>query len=334
MTNQESIAAFLSLAHAKQTFVVTSHARPDGDAIGSSLAMMHMLRSIGKDVVVAFNDPIPEPFRCLDGFDEIVRELPADSPDALILLECDCLERTGFKRADFDRLAPRFTINIDHHRSGRNYADFNWIDPTACAVGAMLYDVARASGYEICRQTADCLYTAVLTDTGSFNYPGTTAETFALAEHLVRAGTDPNRIAQAMFFSNPASKLRLLGAALSNMQIQGTICWSMITVEDMQRTGATAEDCEGVVNNLIGIMGIEAAALLRQQPNLTEFRVSLRSKGDGTVDVSAVAEQFKGGGHRNASGCTLHGTIAEVTERLLSALEAEISPLTLAVPAA
>jgi phosphoesterase RecJ-like protein len=334
MTNQESISALLRLIQERQTFVVSSHARPDGDAIGSSLALMHMLRSVGKDVVVAFSDPVPEPFRCLEGFDEIVRELPSSSPDALVLLECDCLERTGFKREDFDRLAPAFTVNIDHHRSGRDYADFNWIDPEACAVGAMLYDVARASGLPVSAEIADCLYTAVLTDTGSFNYPGTNALTFALAEHLVLAGTSPSRIAQAMFCSNPASKLRLLGVALSNMQLQGVICWSLITTEDMKRTGATAEDCEGIVNHLISIAEVEAAALLRQQPDPSEFRVSLRSKGSGNVDVSAVARRFNGGGHRNASGCTLRGEAAQVTARVLSALEAEIAHLTLAGPAA
>jgi phosphoesterase RecJ-like protein len=117
------------------------------------------------------------------------------------------------------------------------------------------------------------------------------------------------------------------------MQVQGNICWSLITIDDMERTEATAEDCEGVVNHLISIVGIEAAVLIRQQPDATEFRVSLRSKGTGNVDVSAVAEQFQGGGHRNASGCTLYGTPAEVTKRLLTALEAEICQLSLVAPA-
>jgi phosphoesterase RecJ-like protein len=274
---------------------------------------------MGKDVVVAFNDPIPEQFRCLSGVERIVHELPRATPDAAILLECDCVQRTGFHDID-----ARFTINIDHHRSGRNYADFNWIDPQACAVGAMVYDVARAADVHISKDIADCLYTAVLTDTGSFNYPGTNAATFELAAHLVDCGTNPNQIAQCMYFSNPVSKLRLLGAALSNLQVRDGICWSIITLDDLERTGASVEDCEGVVNHLIGIAEVEAAVLLRQQPETSEFRLSLRSKGTGNVDVSAVAEYFGGGGHRNASGCTLHGTVADVTDRIVAALEAEI----------
>jgi phosphoesterase RecJ-like protein len=325
MTNLQSITALLRLLRERQTFVVSSHARPDGDAIGSSLAMMHLLEAMGKDVIVAFADPIPDQFRCLAGVERIVHELPKFTPDAAILLECECVERTGFPSID-----AHFTINIDHHLSGRKYADFNWIDPKACAVGAMIYDVARATDFPISKAMADCLYAAVLTDTGSFNYPGTTAGTFELVAHLVDCGTNPNYIAQCMFFSNPVSKLRLLGTALSNLEVREGICWSVITLADLKRAGASVEDCEGVVNHLIGIAGVEAAVLLRQQPGCSEFRLSLRSKGTGNVDVSTVAECFGGGGHRNASGCTLHGTAQDVTERILAALEAEIDAV--AVP--
>jgi len=320
MTNFESIFALLCLLRERQTFLISSHARPDGDAIGSSLALMHLLESMGKDVVVAFSDPVPESFQCLAGVDRIVHELPDFTPDAAVLLECECVQRTGFPSID-----AHFTINIDHHLSGRNYADFNWIDPKACAVGAMIYDLARAAEVPISKAMADCLYAAVLTDTGSFNYPGTTAATFELAAHLVDCGTSPNLIAQRMYFSNPVSKLRLLGAVLSNMQVRDGISWSVITLADMERTGASVEDCEGVVNHLIGIDEVEAAVLLRQQPERSEFRLSLRSKGSGNVDVSAVAECFGGGGHRNASGCTLTGTVEDVTDRILSALETEIA---------
>jgi phosphoesterase RecJ-like protein len=320
MTNFESITALLRLLRERQTFVISSHARPDGDAIGSSVGLMHLLEAMGKDVVVAFSDPIPEQFRCLSGVERIVHDLPRATPDAAVLLECDCVERTGFPGID-----ARFTINIDHHLSGRTYADFNWIDPRACAVGAMIYDVARAADLPISEAMADCLYAAVLTDTGSFNYPATNASTFDLAAHLVDCGTNPNRIAQCMFFSNPVSKLRLLGSVLSNLHVRDGISWSVITLADLERTGASVEDCEGVVSHLIGIDEVEAAVLLRQQPDPSEFRLSLRSKGSGNVDVSVVAESFGGGGHRNASGCTLTGTAEDVTRRVLAALDAEIN---------
>jgi phosphoesterase RecJ-like protein len=328
MTNEASISEILKLVRERQTFVISSHARPDGDAIGSSVGLMHLLEALGKDVTVAFHDSIPEQFQCLAGVERIVHELPSTTPECAILLECDSIQRTGFKE-----IPARFSINIDHHLSGREYADFNWIDPQRCAVGAMVYDLAIAFGVKITAAMADCLYCAVLTDTGSFNFPSTNADTFALAEHLVQCGTNPNRIAQCMFFSYPVSKVRLLGVALSNMQIRGQVSWSVISLDDMAQTGATTEDCEGVVNHLIGIMGIEAAALLREQPNRTEYRLSLRSKGVGIVDVSKVAEHFGGGGHRNASGCTLQGSADNVIGRVLEQIELQIpDPATSEVP--
>jgi phosphoesterase RecJ-like protein len=320
MAHEDSIAALLPLLHARESFVVTSHARPDGDAIGSALGLMHLLDGMGKRVTVAFADPIPVIYRGLPGVERIQVALPVATPvpDAAILLECDGFERTGFERAAFDRMGAGLTINIDHHLSGKTFASFNWIDPEACAVGAMIYDLAVASGTEITADMATCLYTAVLTDTGSFTYPSTVAATFALAEHLVKRGADANRIAQAVYFSNPPSKIRLLGAALGNMQIEGSVSWSWITQAEMARAGAEVEDCEGVVNYLIGIAGVEAAVFLRELPSRKEFRLSLRSKGE--VDVAQVAERFGGGGHRNASGCTLDGPLDEAIERIVAEL--------------
>jgi phosphoesterase RecJ-like protein len=305
LPNATAIAAILKLVRERQNFLITSHARPDGDAIGSSLALMHMLESMGKDVIVAFADPIPAIYAYLPGVDHIVEKLPAGPVECAILLECSSVERSGFSA-----IPAHFSINIDHHQSGQPFADFNWINPRACAVGAMLYDLAIAAGLHITRAMATCLYTAVLTDTGSFTYTSTDASTFALAEHLVDRGADANQIAQSIYFSNPPSKIRLLGIALSNMKIEGQVAWSSITLGEMARAGADAEDCEGIVNYLIGMAGIETAAFLREMVSpsgVVELRTSLRSKSD--VDVAAVAEIFHGGGHRNASGCTLPGPL-------------------------
>jgi phosphoesterase RecJ-like protein len=325
MSNADSIAELLQHLRTRQSFVVTSHARPDGDAIGSSVALMHLLHALGKQAVVAFADPVPDVYLCLPGVASILTTLPETAPDALIFLECDSLERTGFPRAQFDRMAAATTLNIDHHLSGRPFATFNWIDPTACAVGAMVYDLARASGLPISPAMASCLYAAVLTDTGSFTYSSTNATTFALAEHLLHSGADANAIAQAIYFSHPASKLRLLGTALNNLQLSsptGPIAWSSITLAEMQRAGASVEDSEGVVNYLIAIAGVRAAVLFREfAPSADrQFRLSLRSKG--SLDVARIAESFGGGGHRNASGCTLTGDIASVISRVVEALQA------------
>jgi len=196
----------------------------------------------------------------------------------------------------------------------------NWIDPKACAVGAMIYDLAVAVKVEITQAMATCLYAAVLTDTGSFTFPSTEAATFALAEHLVERGADPNEIANKVFFSNPASKVRALATALGTLQVDGGVAWAWITQRGMNEAGAVVEDCEGIVNYLIGIAGVKAAVFLRELPE-AGFRLSMRSKGD--VDVANVAERFGGGGHRNASGCNVDGPLESAIERVVTGLKLE-----------
>jgi phosphoesterase RecJ-like protein len=318
MDHQASISALLDLIRKRNSFAITSHVRPDGDAIGSSLGLLHLLEAMGKQAIVVFTDPIPPNFHFLPGVKRISTHLPP--VDAVVFLECDSVQRSSVNQAEFDAARPLLTINIDHHRSGRDFAEFNWIDPQAAAVGAMVYELVLAAGVEITLAMADCLYAAILTDTGSFNYPSTVAATFAMAERLVKSGTSADRIARAIYFCNPASKVRLLGVALSNLEIEGAVCWSCVTLAEMERVGASVEDCEGVVNHLIGIAGIEAAVFLRELPGHNQFRLSMRSRG--TLDVSTIAERFGGGGHRSASGCTMSGSLAEVTERIVDQLRA------------
>jgi bifunctional oligoribonuclease and PAP phosphatase NrnA len=317
----ERSADLLALLRKHQHFLVTSHARPDGDAIGSALGLMHLLDGMGKRVEVAFADAIPVIYRSLPGADRIHStdppSLPAEAPEVAILLECDSIERTGYAS-----LPAGMTVNIDHHLSGRPFADWNWIDPNACAVGSMLYDFAVAARLPITAAAATCLYTAVLTDTGSFTFPCTTSATFALAGHLVECGADAHHIAQDVYFSNPEGKVRILGAALSGIVVQGVLAWTTITLRDMHAAGAAASDCEGVVNYLIGIAGMQAAVVFRELPD-AGWRASLRSKD--SLDVAAVAERFGGGGHQNASGCTLGSAPGSGRDDLLAALRASLA---------
>lgn len=328
MNNQDSISALLHLIRTRDVFAISSHVRPDGDAIGSALGMLHLLEALGKRATVVFVDPIPPNFQFLAGADRITTHFA--KADALILLECDSIERGSINRSEFDANRPALVINVDHHRSGRAFADFNWIDPEAAAVGSMVYDLALAAGVEITPAMAECLYAALLTDTGSFNYPGTVASTFAMAEHLIQSGADAHRLARAIYFCNPASKVRLLGIALSNLQIEDSISWSYVTLAEMESVGASVEDCEGVANHLIGIAGIEGAAFLRELPGNRQFRLSLRSRG--ALDVSRVAEHFGGGGHQSASGCTVDGTLAEVTKSIVHELRSACESMRPAIP--
>lgn len=297
--------------------LVTAHARPDGDAVGSVLACCMLLQEMGKHAEMALADRVPVIYRSLPCASLIRHWSRVDGDyDAVILLECDAVRRTRL-----EGLENRFLINIDHHASGRYFADVNWIDTGACAVAEMVYRLARTADVHITPAMATCLYTAVLTDTGSFCYGGTGAHTFELAADLVRRGADPSLIAQDVYFSNPASKIFLLGAALSSLRREGQICWLWVTDEDMKRTGAAEEDCEGIVNYAISIAGVAIAAFFRELPD-GHVRLSLRSKGQ--VNVAAVAQRWGGGGHENASGCTLEGPLANAMESALNQLEQEI----------
>ncbi|MEO8737112.1 MAG: bifunctional oligoribonuclease/PAP phosphatase NrnA [Edaphobacter sp.] len=319
MTHESHIEVLLAAFLASPRFILTSHARPDGDALGSVLALAEILDQLGRQTDIVFADPVPLIYRTLPNVERI-HHTPsaadiADHSIPAILLECDGIARTGLLG-----LEDRPLINIDHHASGRHFASVNWIDEHACAVGAMIYRIALAAKVEITPSMATCLYTSVLSDTGAFTYACTDADTFALVHDLALRGANPSQIARDVYFSNPASKIRLLGAALSNLQCDGPVAWSWVTSKDMDSAGADAEDCEGVVNYLISIAGVESAVFLRELPAINQFRLSIRSKGN--LDVSRVAESFGGGGHRNASGCTIEGPLEAATERILTQLRA------------
>ena len=232
--------------------------------------------------------------------------------EAAIILECDSIQRTRLLG-----LESRFLINIDHHLSGRPFAHVNWIDPKAVATAEMVYRLAREAGVAISPEIATCLYTAVLTDTGSFMFEGTNEHTFELARELVLAGADPAHCARNVYFGHSTAKMRLLGAALSNLHREGALAWISVTQEQMLRCHAKEEDCEGLVNYALSIQGVEVALFFRELPD-GRFRVSLRSKGK--LDVAVVAERFAGGGHQCASGCALDGPLPVAAARIIAEL--------------
>jgi len=296
----------------RHRFILTSHARPDGDAVGSALACSQILHSMGKQASVVLSDGVPSIYRPLPFSDTVLQSEEAPEAEAAIILECDGLARTRLSG-----LERHYLINIDHHATARPFADVNWIDPNACATAEMIFRLAREAGVKISPEVATCLYTAVLTDTGSFCFTGTTERTFALAQELVRCGADPVRIAHNVYFSTHQSKMRLLGEALTSLKCEGSLAWMHVSRASLRHCQASEEDCEGLVNYALAIAGIEVALFFREQPD-GRFRVSLRSKG--AVNVAAVAEDFGGGGHECASGCAVDGPLAAAVERLQAQL--------------
>ncbi len=315
-----SIAAILDVIGKGERFLVCSHSRPDGDAVGSILATGMLLEQMGKRADLVTADRIPSAYRTLPRADTIRTAMRVHGPyDAVIMLECDGLERSRLRG-----LEPFFKINIDHHATGQTFADLNWIDHRAPSVGALVYRLVKAAGGTLTREMATCLYTTILTDTGGFCYGGTRASTFALAQELTEAGADPVGIAQEVYFSTATSKLLLLGAALSSLVREGRLAWLSVTHQDMVRTCAAEEDCEGIVNYAICIAGVEAAIFLRELPE-QRIRLSLRSKGK--VNVSAIAASLGGGGHENAAGVTLDGPIPRALDEVLAKLRPAVAGL-------
>ncbi|MGB9072104.1 MAG: bifunctional oligoribonuclease/PAP phosphatase NrnA [Terriglobales bacterium] len=307
---------------ARHRFVVTSHARPDGDGIGSALACGQILRRLGKEAAVVMHDGVPRIYRNLPFADQAIQADSVPPNDAVILLECD-----GIKRTLLQGLEDCFLINIDHHVSGRNFAHINWVDSSVMATAELVYRMARLAGVPVDADIATCLYTGLMTDTGSFMFEGTGEHTFALARELVLAGADPAHCARHIYFGHSTAKLRLLGAALANLHREGPVAWIWVTREQMERFDAREEDCEGLVNYALSIGDVEVAIFLHELPD-RRWRVSLRSKG--AVNVSTVAEHFGGGGHKCASGCALDGPLTIAVSRVLERLRAQ--PVTVNTP--
>jgi phosphoesterase RecJ-like protein len=308
-----TLAEVVNAVRSRQRWVVTSHARPDGDAVGSVLGCVQILRAMGKQADAFLGDGVPFIYRSLPRAAE-VRTGPVnpDDYDGVVILECNCLERT-----ELEGLAGLFSINIDHHESFAEFADINHVVPSASAASEIVYGMAVSAGVTITPEIATTLYTALLTDTGSFCYSSTSAQTFALAHDLVLAGAAPAAIAQQVYFSNPVSKMRLLGCALSHLQCEGSLSWMYVSLADMRASGASGEDCEGLINWALGIHGVEATAFFREIPGAC-YQVSLRSKG--RIDVGRIAQSFDGGGHCCASGHIIAGSLDLATGRVLAAL--------------
>ena len=290
----------------RHRFVVTSHARPDGDAIGSSMAMAYALRHLGKEVRVVSRDPAPPQFETCPGVDDIIVTDRVDDPgDAVIVMECGDLTRPGI-----GGLERGFVINIDHHPGNTMYGALNWFDVSAAACGEMVFDLILALGVPLTPEIATHVYVAVLTDTGSFHYSNITTRTFEIARRCTATGISPAAIARDVYDSNRIGRLKLFRAVLNGMQLDATerVATMAVTRQMASDCGATYEDTEGLVNFPLSAKEVLAVVFFKEDAD-ADWRVSLRSKGD--IDVNAVAKEFGGGGHKNASGCGVRGTFEQ-----------------------
>ena len=288
----------------RQRFVIASHVRPDGDAVGSQMAMAHALKHLGKDVRVVSRDAAPPPLLVFPGVSEIEIVDRVDDPgDAVIVMESGDLLRTGVSG-----LERGFVINIDHHVGNSMFGAINWFDVSAAACGEMVFDLVRELGVPLSHDIAVHLYVAILTDTGSFHHSNITPRTFEICRQCVEAGVNPSAVARSVFDSNNLGRLKLMGAILSRMHIDSSGRLATVSVDEELVTSCsgTYEDTEGLINLPLTVREIQAVVFFKQV-GPDDWRVSMRSKGD--VNINAVAKEFGGGGHKNASGCSASGSL-------------------------
>lgn len=316
------LSQVVELIENKQNFAITTHVRPDGDGIGSSLGLCWLLRSLGKNAEVIASDGIPAAYLQLPGANEIrqIEEIDKEY-DAVFVIECSDAARPHIKN-----LENQFVVNIDHHSTCAHFGSINWIDPTASAVGEMIYNLCKAIGGRITKEIAECVYLALVTDTGSFHFPNTTERTLKVASELVKVGVKPAEISEAVYNSYSWSRIELMREVLSTVKRDetGKVAWMRQTLEMKDSSGAVDGDNNGFVNIPLAAKQIEAVVYMREaEPNL--FRVSLRSK-DG-VNVARVAEKFGGGGHKNAAGFRVHGDWDEKEKEIVAAVVEAVEKL-------
>jgi phosphoesterase RecJ-like protein len=305
----------------RQRFLLTSHARPDGDSIGSQLAMAFALDALGKQVRIVNSDAAPDHYQDFPGMERIEisrRATETGDVDAVIVMECSDLGRSGVQG-----LEDKFIINIDHHAGNRLYGALNWHDESAAACGEMVFDLIRVLGVPLSFEIATHIYLAILTDTGSFHHSNITPRTFDICRQTVEAGVVPATMARRVFDSNSFGKLKLIGALLDSMELLDGGRLAVLHMDDgmLAACGCTNNDTEGLINLPLTAREIQAVVFFKSGPG-GEVRVSMRSKYD--VDVRRVANEFGGGGHKNAAGFTVNGPLENVRPGILEKLTAAV----------
>lgn len=303
-------------------FLITAHRNPDGDAIGSSIALQGILRAMGKEATVIVRDPFHKALHNIPGADEVIvaDKLPADYPgsyDALFTMECPDKERCGFD------ILPGPVVNIDHHLGNTMYGEINFVDLDAPSVGEMVLQMNNHIGVPIDARIATAMYVSLSTDTGFFRYTNTTLRAFEAAVQMVRAGANPGEISLWINESSRLSSIKLLGLCLNTLEIHadGKVATLELPKSFFLEAGAEAEDSEGVVNYGRTIDGVQVAAMLKEADGGT--RVSMRAKPG--VDTQKIAAGFGGGGHKAASGCFIKAPIAEAKKVIVDLLAKEVS---------
>lgn len=323
----ESISRAAEAIREAQSLVLACHVNPDGDALGSMLGLALALAPLGKTLTLLSQDGVPDILRFLPQSSTVQQTTDVPSFDLAVVLDSGELSRVGDRVQVLIGRARR-VIDIDHHVLAGAFGDVRVLDSQAASTSEIVFALVRAMGLPVTPDVATCLFTGVITDTGSFRFQNVTPNTFRVAADLLEAGAPPAHVSENVFENRTFAATRLLGQALSALSQtpDGRIVWAHISAQDFTTLGATDEDTEGVVNYVRGVRGAEAGVLFREMAAVGDappkIRISLRSR-EG-VNVALVAQQFGGGGHRMAAGCTLSLPLAEAETTIVAALQAAL----------
>ncbi len=309
--NDELLNLIAKKIKESRKIAVISHLRPDGDSICTSLALYFMGQQLNKQISVYIKDLIPIPFNNFPDIEVIqIGPFQKDTYDSIILLECANVSRSGHKNLD-----DYFKINIDHHHSNDYYADINWVDPDAAAVACMVYKLGKKLNIHFTKRIATQLYSAVVSDTGSFQFSNTQAEAFKICYELVNHGAVPIKVSDMLFNNNPPEKIKLLGKVLSTLQLspEGNIAVITMLQDHLRSLNLQQIDTEDITTCARSIKGVKVVLFFKEmEENI--FRVSIRSKEN--ANSAEIAECFGGGGHLHAAGFTVEGPYAKLIEQI------------------
>jgi bifunctional oligoribonuclease and PAP phosphatase NrnA len=317
MTRNDAALLIRRKILSSRRIVITSHLRPDGDSLCTSLALAGMIEKLGKKARIINHDPTPLPFSQMPEVRRItIGQIPPRGFDLVILLECANVDRSGMKHLD-----GYFKISIDHHYSNDHYADINWIDPSAAAVGEMAFLLAEKMGLPLTPKMAAQLYCAIVSDTGCFQFSNTSARAFEVCHKLVRSGANPIETTEFLYNTNSPEKIKLLGQVLSTLQINpaGDIATITMFKKHLRALHLREIDTEDITTLARSIKGVEMVLFFKEMARDT-FRVSIRSKGE--ANAAAIAECFDGGGHVHAAGFTALGPYASLVKEIPRKIEA------------
>ena len=303
--------------------LVVCHANPDGDAIGSLIALGLALETLNKKITLCCESPIPAVYRFLPAVHRVVKKIGRLNFDAAVILDCGDLSRVG-KAVSFVKQIP-VIVNIDHHVTNTGFGHLQLIDTSACATAEIVYRLIKQMGLSFDKTIATSIYTGILADTGSFRFSNTNKAAFSICQEMVEIGVDPYNIAQHVYGTYSLSRIKLLNLALDSIELSknGKLSIMTLTKDMFDETHTQSEDVDGLINYAKRIEDVEVAALIQEQHNgkkrsktPNRFHVSLRS--DGAVDVAAIASLFGGGGHSSAAGFSIESTLSNIKSRIFS----------------